>query len=72
MGWLQNSKNYNGLDSRGNSFVNSKELGIDFNHPLNNITTITAKNDGKNFFIFLAPHFYQRLKMEAHPQSLYL
>ena len=45
MSWLQNSKNYSGLDSRGNSLVNSKEVGVDLNHPLSNITTI--RNEGK-------------------------
>ena len=51
MGWLQNSKNYNGLDSRGNSLVNSKEAGVDFNHPLNSITTIRNKVKFKTNFV---------------------
>jgi hypothetical protein len=51
MGWLQNSKNYNGLDSRGNSLVNSKEVGVDFNHPLNKITTIRNKGKFKTNFV---------------------
>ena len=51
MVWLQNSKNFNGLDSRGNSLVNSKEVGVDFNHPLNNITTIRNKGKIKTNFV---------------------
>jgi len=45
MVWLQNSKHYNGLDSRGNDLQNNKQVGIDFNFPLGDL--ISIRNKGK-------------------------
>jgi len=45
MVWLQNSKHYNGFDSRGNDLQNNKQVGIDFNFPLGDLVSI--RNKGK-------------------------
>ena len=51
MVWLQNSKHYNGFDSRGNELQNKKETGIDITFPINNLISIRSKGKIKSYLV---------------------
>jgi hypothetical protein len=51
MVWLENSQNFNGLDSRGNNIYYSNEMGFDFNQPLSKILSIRNQGEIKSNYV---------------------
>jgi len=43
--WLEDSQNFNGLDSRGNNIFYSNEIGFDFNQPLSKTLSIRNQSE---------------------------